>query len=847
MKSQTAGFTAIYRSLALFAILLPSCHLLAHEHDVPIGRHYDVPILLDPNEIQMSQPKVFDANGDGKPDVVFSNLPDDIDSESPLEIWTSNESGEMELSTESLISGGIPSGLRGYRQIIPADFNGDGLLDLFLESLGPEPDCGNPYGDCWPGGQNSLLLSDGQGQLNNVTATHLPNFSDFSHGSTVLDFDSDGDIDIFVNNPSNDFQVLLNPPFSYLLENDGTGYFTVIADFSQPEYGGGQDPLVGRNGILPEDAPYAYGVPWYVAVDANGDGHTDLQPGSAALTETDEVEGNWRTLLMMNDGTGRFDYLPGDAWPLPSWVDRGSINFSRVLDLNNDGLDDQLLHQIHEDTWHWIQVLISNGDGTFRDETDTRLPYPENDISQMANFQLHDLDGDGHPDLFNSFNWSLADVRINDGEGNFRLLSEDWVEVDWHYRVLDVDNDGGTDFFTTDNLGVRLHKMNLPYGPELDGTDENDRLIGGAHDNVYRGFAGDDVLDGGLGDDDLDGGSGNDELIGGKGDDHLIPGSGTNTIDGGPGNDETQYEFSIGLADVQPGETTTVRRSNGTVNDSITHTEYAHFSDASTPLPTRPQSDIAALNGIAGLWYDPSLDGEGFNVISTPSGMVVFFYGYTSDGQRLWLLSETFTADVNFEQVLDLTMYVGEGGTFALPAPSSEALSEWGRLKALFDACGTSRLALHGEDGIKATYQVKLAGITDADCQKEQLSAPSGLAGLWFDTALDGEGYNIIITNTSTVFFFYGYDREGNRLWLLSETLAGAPKVGEAVTLTMYSASGGTFDVPRPSSESLSVWGEMEVTFNSCTDGEASLSGADGEKTSNLVKLAGVTGSACPQ
>jgi Ca2+-binding RTX toxin-like protein len=94
-------------------------------------------------------------------------------------------------------------------------------------------------------------------------------------------------------------------------------------------------------------------------------------------------------------------------------------------------------------------------------------------------------------------------------------MNDGWV-------VLDVDNDGGTDFFESSYLGVRLHKMNKPYGPEMDGTADHDRLIGGAHDNVYRGLEGNDVLDGGLGDDWLEGGPGNDDLLGGKGDDLFV-------------------------------------------------------------------------------------------------------------------------------------------------------------------------------------------------------------------------------------------------------------------------------------------------------------------------------------
>jgi len=838
MNFRITSAIVIPKFLIFSAASLTAFDLAADVHDVPIGKHYDVPVQLDPEDPGLGQPEVFDINGDGNQDLVFSRMNlSDVDAEAPLEIWTSNDSGGMELSTDLLIEGGIPSSLRGFRQILPADFNGDGRLDLFLETHGPELNCGNGTAECWPGGQNNLLLSDNDGKLNNVTNTHLPAFSDFSHGSAVLDFDSDGDMDIFVANAGG--SDLYDPPFSYLLENDGSGKFVVVADGSQPW----QAPLVGRNGIFPEGDWVPGTTGWAVAIDANGDGHTDLSFGR---TTAYHIEGlPIRTLLALNDGNGSFDYVPDDAWPAPSWTDFGAVQQSLVYDLNNDGLDDQVLDSSDEDfTKPWTQVLISNGDGTFRDETSTRNPFQEFD--PITEYQLHDLDGDGHPDLFSVANWDQVDVRINDGEGHFRLLSNDWVEMDHNWVVLDFDNDGGTDFVEGSYLGLRLHKMNLPYGAEMDGTAEDDRLIGGAHDNVYRGFEGDDVLDGGLGDDDLDGGAGDDELIGGKGNDYLVPGSGTNTIDGGPGNDAIEYGFSLALAEVQPGETTSIRRTNGTVNDQITNAEYAHFTDASIPLPTMPQAQIAGLSGLAGLWYDPALDGEGFNVITTPSGMVLFFYGYTAEGQRLWLISETFSADFGFEQVLDLTMYEGEGGTFSQPAPSSEALREWGRLNALFDACGTSRLALNGDDGVKATYQVKLAGITDADCQARQLAAPSGLAGLWYDALLDGEGYNVIITNVSTVFFFYGYDSGGNRLWLISETLPGAPQIGETANLTVYSASGGTFDTPKPSAQALAEWGELEVTFSTCTDAIARLSGVDGEKTSNLIKLAGISDSSCP-
>jgi Ca2+-binding RTX toxin-like protein len=819
--------------------------------DSPIGRHYANKITLNSHsqlefDNLWNPPTVLDFNADGKDDVVFSELSPDIDGPSAFFIWVANEDGVLENVTLELIEGSIPTTERGTRQIIPVDFNGDGKLDLFLESHGPELDCGDTPFSCWPGAQNELLLSNSEGKLVNVTPTHLPELSDFTHGSAVLDFDGDDDTDIWVNNLGGN--TLFDVKFSLLLENDGVGKFTVAADSAM---GNEQTPIIGLNGILPglpDDGEWGNGS-WSLALDTDGDSATDLSLGMAWEWYPEPSicsEPCKRNFLLINNGVGQFDFLPSDSSPLPEMHDIASVQGGIVYDFNVDGLDDQLL-LIDLPEAVYYQILISNGDGTFRDETATR--YPNEPVWPVSEFQLHDLDGDGHKDIFRHVGQEggFNDIRVNDGEGYFRPLGDDWVQtLEWFWVVLDVDGDGGTDFLINDVYGYTLAKMNLPYGPMLDGTTEDDRLIGGAHDNVYRGLEGNDVLDGGPGNDVLDGGAGDDELIGGKGEDRMIPGSGTDSIDGGPDRDTVEYDYPISDAEIFYDSVTLISRNNNSSNDQVETTEYALFIDGATPLPTKEQSAIASLNGVAGLWYDPDLDGEGFNVITTPSGTVIFFYGFNANSERLWLISEILANDLAFEQVFDLQMYEAQGGTFAQPAPSSESLSEWGRLKGLFDACGSGRFALLGKDGVKTSYQTKLAGITNADCQVETLSAPSGLAGLWYDPLLEGEGYNLIITENVTVMLFYGYGADGQRLWLLSEAMAGAPVIGETATLQMFVSTDGTFDEPLASSEVLKDWGELEITFSSCGTALANLTGDDGEKTSNLSKLAGIDQSTCP-
>ena len=420
----------------------------------------------------LNQAEVFDLNRDGRQDVVYSDYnPDDPEGLTQFHILMADGSGGMALQTDSIIIGEIPVTERGFRQAISGDFNNDGWPDLFLDSAGGEPACEGGGVECWKGGVNSLLLSNGAGQLENVADTHLPAYSDFSHGSSIADFDGDGDIDIWVNNLGG--SPLYSPDFSYLMNNDGTGSFTLVADAA----GQDQSPIVGRNGILPDGNLLSF---WSFSVDAEGDGDIDLGLGW--------LDGPDRNVVLLNDGSGRFSLPSEPSFPSPPGYLGDRIQHALVHDVNGDGRDDVLLHHSRTDfTNPMLQVLISNGDGTFRDETTDR--YPAAPVTRLEDFKLHDFDNDGHLDLFSGIDFSINDIYINDGEGYFRPLEANFLtNLGFNWVVLDVDGDGGSDIVSTEGEGLVLHKMIQPYGPDLDGSEQDDRLIGGAHDNFFRGI-----------------------------------------------------------------------------------------------------------------------------------------------------------------------------------------------------------------------------------------------------------------------------------------------------------------------------------------------------------------------
>ncbi|MEL6566909.1 MAG: hypothetical protein AAFQ22_00720 [Pseudomonadota bacterium] len=71
----------------------------------------------------------------------------------------------------------------------------------------------------------------------------------------------------------------------------------------------------------------------------------------------------------------------------------------------------------------------------------------------------------------------------------------------------------------------------------LNGTNQNDKLLGRGGDDILNGGDGDDLLKGGGGKDTLNGGNGADTLKGGGGRDTLDGGAGDDILDGGRGAD----------------------------------------------------------------------------------------------------------------------------------------------------------------------------------------------------------------------------------------------------------------------------------------------------------------------
>ena len=314
--------------------------------------------------------------------------------------------------------------------------------------------------------------------------------------------------------------------------------------------------------------------------------------GSTSIERGDEVK---RQIVALQNTDGSFSDPVPNALPEPGINGKAYPSGSLVYDINQDGLDDlillegdqteQLTPDILEDD---IKILISNGDGTFRDESD-RI-----DTNTFGNFDervgvtfLKDFNEDGFQDLIvqrQKPNFSVGvEVYLNDGAGRFRVLAQNTLP-DATPTFLPINlksSDGGLDFIYIDYQNqVTLLEANKSYGPTLIGDSLDNRIVGGGGNEELYAAAGNDVVFGGSGVDALFGDDGDDELYGEQGNDLLKGGSGTNILNGGTGDDVAYYTNSKDQFDFELiGNTIVVKSSDDATSDSLIEIEFVQFGN----------------------------------------------------------------------------------------------------------------------------------------------------------------------------------------------------------------------------------------------------------------------------
>jgi hypothetical protein len=284
-------------------------------------------------------------------------------------VFLLNKGGHFVEATDSLFDGPVPK-IEWNREMLVADFNGDGRPDIFIADTGNDNQALNPG---YPGQQDRLILSAPDGKYVDATA-NLPQQRSFTQSAAAADVNGDGHVDIFENNLGCCGRD--HVPAEILLD-DGSAHFTAAP------------------GLLHGFPVNQYGQTYSLAcafADVNGDGHPDLIVGG-----DEQVE---RSAVLLNDGHGSFNFF---EWLPPKLYAPDALVMDIVsADVNGDGAVDLLTAETQHQPYYIgskVQVLINDRQGHFTDETKTRLREQLRAQSWPNRLLVEDFNDDGKPDL----------------------------------------------------------------------------------------------------------------------------------------------------------------------------------------------------------------------------------------------------------------------------------------------------------------------------------------------------------------------------------------------------------------------------------------------------------------
>lgn len=480
------------------------------------------------------------------------------------------------------------------REVAFADFNGDGFLDVFIASHGYDA---MPF----PGEQNQLFLSNGNGTWRNATA-NLPVVSDFTHSTTVGDVNGDGKLDIFVGNTP---QPNVNDP--YILINDGAGNFTRDTSLLPTGAGGSLNASVRR-------------LTSSLLTDLDGDGRLDLVAGTAFSTEARPT-----TVQVLWNQQGSFAQSPATDLPFPAVAGRTQDAYDiQSLDVNFDGRPDLLINYLVASGGWELQVLINQGNRTFVDQTTTYLPDPASRYgaatSPQSQYWIQFL--------------KVADIN-HDGRLDFTLDSRgttsapSWMPVAYIHQA-----DGTFAAATVANLGGVSHQW------LFDMTTQYIEWNGGAG-FAHLGFVNGNVMQDLLPvtfaqvnpvlssaittPQNLFGTAGADAMTGGSANDRFTGAAGNDAFDGMNGIDTAVFSGARANYTITRTATGyTVKDNVGTDGtDTLTHVERLQFSDAKVAIDVDGNGGQAYRLYQAAFNRTPDVGGLGFQMNALDSGWAI--------------------------------------------------------------------------------------------------------------------------------------------------------------------------------------------------------------------------------
>jgi hypothetical protein len=336
-----------------------------------------------------------DLTGDGLPEIVLTSNQD-----GPRLYLNGGEFRFRDVTRASRLRSASGSWTTG---VVFADVNGDGRLDLYVGKAGllPPDERGN---ELW---LNEGLDGDGVPTFREVGKEYGVADEGYTIHAAVLDYDGDGDLDLFVINNSP------RPVSSFPLKN--------VRDQRDPHGGaklfrndgGTFTDVSAAAGIHSPVIAFALGV---AVSDVNRDGRSDI------YVANDFFE---RDYLYLNRGDGTFSEALDRQMPVLSYFSMGLD----AADVDNDG---------------WPDVYTTD-----------MLPEDEHRFKTTTLFEGWDV---YQTKVNNGFHHQLMRnmLQRNNRDGTFTDIGElaGVARTDWSWSALiaDLDLDGRKDIFVTNGL-----------------------------------------------------------------------------------------------------------------------------------------------------------------------------------------------------------------------------------------------------------------------------------------------------------------------------------------------------------------------------------------------------------
>ncbi len=133
--------------------------------------------------------------------------------------------------------------------------------------------------------------------------------------------------------------------------------------------------------------------------------------------------------------------------------------------MNGDGKPDLLAGYTRGVPFYqgrFVQVLIGNGDGTFRDEAAKRLPKQDDGLAWPYAIRVADFNGDGHLDFIVVVNGDPDErgpLYLDDGAGVYHPVTV--FSQAWLLGIVDANGDGRPDLYSTAGGNTEQHFLQL--------------------------------------------------------------------------------------------------------------------------------------------------------------------------------------------------------------------------------------------------------------------------------------------------------------------------------------------------------------------------------------------------